>query len=319
MYEMTITHKKTNNCLDDVLENILAFHGINSVLMHLDSWNFVYLEKPGAKYFGNRINSNNTHWDVLSRYFPVEIQTYNSPNIKDKISYFEEEIKLGPIILYLDAYNVPWSAISNLSHQRHYIIACDSVKEGVVNCYDPFITGNELHSISRDIVFDKGTMFISIRKSNTPKRNSCYELMNYMISRKRNSDKIFYDSIRDYAKDIKNMDVELEIGNFRNLHIVPLFMQLHSITSGRYNVAQIFKYMFSISGYEEFNTFSEKMKSIHDLWRYTYKKIVLSKNNKNYVSDTAVMLNKLSGMEEELFNSIKTWINENKSKLTMEA
>lgn len=318
MHEMNMIHKKTNNCLDDVLENVLMFYNIHSAFMHLDSWDFIYFKKTNVKYFGDKINSNNTHWDVLKRYFPVDIKTYNHSDIKEKIDYFKNEIKLGPIILYLDAYNLPWTYASNSFHLRHYIIANDTLKEGLISCYDPYTSGNERHLINESIVFGKGTIFIAINKKYMKRKITCYELLSYLVNKGRNSEIHFYSSIKNFAMDLINIDVNLEIANYTNLHVVPLFMQLHSIASSRYNVAQIFKYMFKYYGFEELELFYNDMLSVYSSWKDIYKKIILSRNNSKYIMDAIEALYNISHAEEELHEKLEEWMSRNQSKLSLE-
>lgn len=230
-------HDKNRNCLEDNIATILNFLGESCELLYVLSWNFEFL--PQYLYTTNSLGrrmyvDEKCTWQSLNIFYGIKPKYYKLSKLTQIYDIVNSSIDYGiPLLLQVDAYDLPWADAYRRYHILHYCIISgyENSKNNFL-CLDPYINGKinllnveALNMNSKVIMLTKNKVFISER-----------DIVSAFINQIKAN---MFSNIRNFAYEIKyNFDIIDEVNNIKHLYLVPFF---YAITLLEFNTTEFIK------------------------------------------------------------------------------
>lgn len=311
--EFKFIHKEIHNCLDDCFASIARTWGRDYELMFLEGWNFEYTpikNKGDLGLIGERVDPGRyMNWECLANYHGIGYRTYDNEDKKEQLKILETTSKNNNkiVIIELDGYYVPWTAVYKKAHRLHFCIAFGmNNEEGVIKCYDPFWNTHVNNLSIKNFYAGKGFCNVLTKKeydSNIDWKLAIRKSLENLTGNGAGKD--FTDLIFEFANDIENY-INLYDELFEceeNLFIAPMMMQMGELGNRRMGYSNSLIYLskkYEVTAIEEF---SEKIKTAGKRWLKARRFIMSAYENndeKLYLSKAVDEIRKLAKFERKI-------------------
>ncbi|MCX7923157.1 MAG: C39 family peptidase [Clostridia bacterium] len=268
-------HHELHNCIEDTLASLALTLEREYILMFAEAWNFSY--NPRARRalgtFGNSVDYGEYKvFGCIDRYHGIGTECNYKGDINNQLEVMKKEFQQGKaVILWMDAFFVPWTPVFNKYHRPHYCIGIGiDEAEGVIKCDDPFWNKHQ-ESIPFKSFEDGNGKCLSVNLSDRGETDLDWHEVVTIAAQQVLGDGEkgnIFSAMCKFADDAEeSLDLAAEIKGYEEkMFLAPLFMHMTQIGSSRGNFARVLVYLSEKFEVEQLLLLSREMEKAGANW-----------------------------------------------------
>ncbi len=315
VFDIKPFHDECCSCSSDIIACIAYHYKKNYNLIFYNSCAFGY-NKSGDTHLLLRIGPWDKHnlllQDAVFNYIGIRPQIHDRrDNNATHHSIRNELEKNKPVGIVTDTYCLPWSPTYHKHHTIHHILIIGENADQFV-CVDPYLS-KEINSLEQKVFYELCNAIITFEifdgnKNINPEKILIYSIKNSLRCVDGKND---FDNMRDFSKDLENMDIKKELigyGKDEAVTFEVMAILLHSIISVSSARKGFAKFLGDLSiRNDKLSTYAECFNKISDNWmnvKNAFIKYSFRGFDTSFLNKIAKMIHDIADYEEETVSSI---------------